>query len=128
MPIVDSAWDSVHTFIRPIASASMGFLAGSENGVWMQMVIAIIAGTVTLDMHAFKASTRLAINTSPEPFSNIVASLLEHAAVIFMFWLFIRHPALALTMIILILVGSFFVIRALWRFVRRLFKRPAANT
>jgi hypothetical protein len=129
VPFVDSAWDSVHTFIRPLGAVGMGYMAGSDHGVIIQTLYALLTGTFALNMHAFKASSRLAINTSPEPFSNIAASTTENASVFFMFWLFIKHPIIASALIIAILVLSFLFLRMLWKFVMKLFKRtPAAPT
>ena len=122
VPFVDSAWDSVHTFIRPLGAAGLGILAGGDQGGLVQTVYALLTGTIALNTHAVKATTRLAINTSPEPFSNILASTAENASVIFLFWLFIKHPILASLLILLILIGSFFFLRMMWRFVVRLFK------
>ncbi len=121
IPVVDSVWDSVHTFIRPLGGFAMGYMAGSEHGPVVQVVYAMVAGTLTLDMHTAKAAGRLAINTSPEPFSNIAASTGEQALVIFMYWFFIQHPIFASLIIIGILVLAFFLIRFLWRFTKKLF-------
>lgn len=121
IPYVDSVWDSVHTVIRPLGGLGIGYLAGSGHGPLVQTAYAMLAGTVTLDMHTAKAAGRLAINTSPEPFSNIAASTAEQALVIGMFWFFIQHPVLAVLIIIGILILAFLLIRMLWRFVKRLF-------
>jgi len=123
VPYVDSAWDSVHTFIRPLGAAGMGMLAGTEQGPLIQTFLAVATGTLALNTHALKASTRLAINTSPEPFSNIVASFSENAVVIFMFWFFIKHPILAALLLVCLIVLSFFLLRLMWRFVMKLFRR-----
>lgn len=123
VPYVDSVWDSVHTIIRPVGAAGIGYLAGSEHGAVVQTLYALFAGTLTLDMHTAKAAGRLAINTSPEPFSNIVASTVEQGAVILMFWFFIKHPVLAGLVIAVILFLAFLLIRFLWRFTRQLFTR-----
>ena len=122
VPFVDSFWDSFHTLIRPAAAAGMGFMAGSDIGPVAQTLLSMGAGTFALNMHAVKASSRLAINTSPEPFSNIAASLAEDSAVIGMFWFFVHHPWLALAAIVLILILSYFLLRLLWKFVKKLFK------
>ena len=127
VPYVDSAWDSVHTFIRPLGAAGMGYLAGSEHGAVIQTLYALLTGTFALNTHAFKAASRLAINTSPEPFSNIAASTTENASVFFIFWLFIKHPVLASALIVLILILSFLLLRLLWKFVMKLFKRKPAE-
>ena len=127
VPYVDSAWDSVHTFIRPLGAASIGALAGVQQGPVAQTLYALLTGTIALNTHAVKATGRLAINTSPEPFSNIAASLAENASVLFLFWFFIKHPLLAALLILLLLVGSFFFLRMMWRFVVRLFKGKPKN-
>jgi len=128
VPYADSAWDSVHTLIRPLGAAGVAYLAGTEHGAGAQMAFAILSGAIALETHTVKSATRLAINTSPEPVSNITASVAEDSAVVLMFWFFIKHPVWATIILILFLIGSFFVIRALWRFVLKLFRRaPAAQ-
>ena len=122
IPFVDSAWDSVHTFIRPLGAAGVGYMAGSDSGPVIQTFYGLVTGTLALDTHAVKATGRLAINTSPEPFSNIAASVSEDAAVIFLFWLFIKHPIIALALILLFLIASFFFLRMMWRFVVKIFR------
>jgi hypothetical protein len=125
VPYVDSAWDSVHTFIRPLGAAGIGALAGTGDGAVTQTLFAALTGTLALNTHVTKASARLAINTSPEPFSNIAASVTENAAVFFMFWFFIKHPWIAAAVIILLLVLSFLFIKMMWGFVRALFRKSA---
>jgi hypothetical protein len=124
VPYVDSVWDWVHTVIRPVGAGTLGFLAGTDIGPAAQAAFAVLTGSIALDSHAMKSSTRMVINTSPEPFSNIAASIAEHSFVIFLFWFFIQNPILACGLIILILVASFFILRALWRFVIKIFRRP----
>jgi hypothetical protein len=121
VPYVDSVWDSVHTFIRPIGGIAIGYLAGSEHGPMIQAMYAMFAGTLTLNTHTAKAAERLAINTSPEPFSNIAASTIEQGLVIFMYWFFIRHPVLTCVIIAGLLTVAFLLIRLLWRFVKAVF-------
>ena len=121
VPYVDSVWDSVHTFIRPLGGIAIGYLAGSAHGPVIQAMYAIFAGTLTLNTHTAKAAERLAINTSPEPFSNIAASTLEQGFVIFMYWFFIRHPVWTCVIITGLLILGALMIRLLWRFVKALF-------
>lgn len=121
VPYVDSIWDSVHTFIRPLGGIAIGYMAGSEHGPVMQTAYAMFAGTLTFNTHTAKAAERLAINTSPEPFSNIAASTIEQGLVIFMYWFFIKHPVISCMMILGLLVFAYFMIRLLWRFVKVLF-------
>ena len=121
VPWVDSIWDSVHTVIRPLGGFGIGYLAGAEHGLVIQTAYAMLAGTVTLNMHMAKAAGRLAINASPEPFSNVAASTVEQGIVIGMFWFFIQHPVIAVLIIIGILFLAVILIRFLWRFVKKLF-------
>ena len=122
VPFIDSAWDSVHTFIRPLGAAGLGAMAGTEYGPLAQTGYALLTGAIALDMHAVKASSRLAINTSPEPFSNIAASVAENTAVFSVYWLFIKHPLIAIGLILLILVATYFFLRMIWGFVCKLFR------
>jgi hypothetical protein len=126
VPYIDSAWDSVHTFIRPLGAAGIGVLAGVGDGPVAQTMFALLTGTIALNTHAVKASTRLAINTSPEPFSNIAASFTENAAVFFMFWFFVKHPWLTAGLILLLLVLSFLFLKMMWGFVKKLFRKSAS--
>ncbi len=121
IPYVDSVWDSVHTVIRPLGGFAIGYLAGSEHGPVIQTLYGMLTGTVTLNMHMAKAAGRLAINTSPEPFSNIAASTVEQSAVVLMYWFFINHPVITGMIIVVILILAFLLIRLLWRFVKKLF-------
>ena len=121
VPVVDSVWDSAHTFIRPLGGFAIGYMAGSEHGPAIQTAYAMITGTLTLNTHTAKAAGRLAINTSPEPFSNIAESTAEQGLVVLMFWFFIQHPFLASLVVIALVVLAFLIIRMLWRFVKRLF-------
>jgi hypothetical protein len=123
IPFVDSAWDTIHTFIRPVGGVVVGYLATTELGPVAQTSFALLTGAVTLESHAVKSASRIAINTSPEPFSNIGMSIAEHSAVLVLFWLVIKHPILAALIVILLIVGSFFFLRMMWRFARKIFKR-----
>ncbi len=123
IPYVDSAWDTVHTFIRPAGALLIGYLAGSEHGPLIQTAYSLVAGTMTLNTHLAKTSSRLAINTSPEPFSNIAASVAEQSFVVFLFWFFIKHPIWASLIIMAAAVFCFLLIRLLWRFVKKIFSK-----
>jgi hypothetical protein len=92
IPWLDSAWDSVHTFIRPIAAT---LLAATALGKWdpvTRTLLSLLAGTVALSAHSAKAATRLAVNHSPEPFSNIGLSLAGDLALPALWWAVIHYP------------------------------------
>ena len=107
VPWVDSAWDSVHSIVRPAIGSVVGFdFASAADVSGVQEVLAGgTSGGLALASHGVKASLRLGINTSPEPFSNIVMSLLEDLAVAGVVALALEYPVAAAT-IALILLGT----------------------
>jgi hypothetical protein len=84
-----------------------------------------MGGTLAATSHATKATTRAAINTSPEPFSNVGASLLEDGMVPLGLWLSVAHPLIFAIVLVLVLVLSVWLIRICWRFLTQLFARVA---
>ncbi|MFJ7907813.1 DUF4126 domain-containing protein [Kitasatospora sp. NPDC096204] len=98
IPYVDSVWDTVHTVIRPVAGATVGVLiASNDPGSLSEVAAGAMGGTSALVSHLVKASLRMAVNTSPEPASNIVVSLAEDLSVAGLITLAIFHPWLAAT-------------------------------
>src|SRR5512143_1252693 len=79
IPWVDSAWDSIHTFLRPIGAALVTSSLFSNLEPAYQVLLFLLAGGVAFSGHSAKAATRLAVNHSPEPFSNVAVSLIEDA-------------------------------------------------
>ena len=75
IPYVDSLWDSVHTFIRPLATSALGYTAMADSGMIIQLLIAFLTGTISLESHLTKATTRVAINASPEPVTTPLQAL-----------------------------------------------------
>jgi hypothetical protein len=92
IPWVDSAWDSVHTFIRPIGAALLTSSLFSNLEPVYQVLLFLLAGGVALSGHSAKAATRLAVNHSPEPFSNVAVSLVEDTFVAGGLYMLVRHP------------------------------------
>ncbi|PYL66771.1 MAG: hypothetical protein DMF28_10640 [Verrucomicrobia bacterium] len=107
IPWVDSIWDAVHTVIRPIGGALLAIQVLGHPSPAFTVVVALLAGGTSLIAHTAKAATRLASNTSPEPFSNIGLSLGEDAAVLGGLALVHFNPLLAL-IIFLISIAAFF--------------------
>jgi hypothetical protein len=125
IPGLDSLWDVVHTVIRiPAGAALAAGVFGADSGL-MALVAALMGGTLAATSHAAKATTRAAINTSPEPFSNVGASLFEDGMVPAGLWLAIAHPVVFVIVLVLVLVLSVWLIRICWRFLRQLFARVA---
>ncbi|WP_341911701.1 DUF4126 domain-containing protein [Polaromonas sp. YR568] len=125
IPGLDSLWDVVHTLIRiPAGAALAAGVFGADSGL-MALIAALAGGTLAATSHATKATTRAAINTSPEPFSNVGASLVEDSLVPAGLWLAIAHPLVFVVVLLLVLVVSVWLIRLCWRFLTQLFARVA---
>jgi len=123
IPYIDSTWDAISTAIRPTAGAVIGVLLAGDASSLDQAVLGVVGGGTALLSHLVKASSRLAINTSPEPVTNIAASLTEDAAVLVVVWFAIEHPraAAAVAGVLLLLgLGAVFVLA---RLVRRGWRR-----
>ena len=118
VPWVDSLWDAVHTVIRPIGGAFLAIrVLGTPDPVF-DVVAALLAGGVSLMTHGMKAGTRLVVNHSPEPFSNIALSVAEDVAVVGGLALIWRDPVLALIVFSVALVAIGFFGPKLWRAVK----------
>ena len=125
IPGLDSLWDVVHSVIRiPAGAALAAGVFGADNAV-MGLVAALVGGSLAATSFTAKATSRAAINTSPEPFSNIGASLLEDGLVPLGLWLAVAHPFIFIALLALVLVISIWLIRICWRFLRQLFMRVA---
>src|SRR6478735_11592667 len=92
IPYVDSTWDAISTAIRPTAGAVIGVLLAGDATTLDQAVLGVVGGGTALLSHLVKAGSRLAINSSPEPVTNIGASLAEDVTVFFLVWFAIEHP------------------------------------
>ena len=101
VPWLDSAWDAVHTVIRPIGGALLAIQVLGHPSPAFTVIVALLAGSASLLVHTAKAATRLTANTSPEPFSNIGLSLSEDAAVLGGLALVHFNPLLALLIFLL---------------------------
>ena len=123
IPFVDSTWDAISTAIRPTAGAVIGVLLAGDASSLDQAVLGVVGGGTALLSHLVKAGGRLAINSSPEPASNILASLTEDMAVLGVVWFALDHPeaaaAIAGVLLLLGLVMLFFVGRLIRRGWRR---------
>jgi hypothetical protein len=132
VPWVDSLWDSVHTFIRIPAGAALAYsVFGADQASWA-VIAALLGGTLAATSHAAKTTTRAAVNTSPEPFSNALLSLAGDAFVPAMLWLAHEWPvaffaALAVTLgvSVVLIVVLFRFLRGLVRRLREHFARPS---
>ena len=104
IPWVDSMWDGVHTFIRPVGGALVALGTAGEGSRTYEVMMALMGGTIAAGSHFTKASTRVAANASPEPFSNWALSFFEDIFVIGLGMLALQYPVVALAVTVLLLV------------------------
>ncbi len=123
IPYVDSTWDAISTAIRPTVGAVIGVLLAGEADSLDQALAGVIGGGTALASHLVKAGSRLAINTSPEPVSNIAASLAEDAAVLGVVWFAIEHPYVAASVAGVFLVIGLVVLYFAAKLIRRGWRR-----
>lgn len=125
IPWVDSAWDLLHTFIRPVGGAVVAISALGAASIEMQALVGILGGTVAAGGHMSKAGTRALANTSPEPFTNWALSLSEDVFVVGLSFLALKYPVAALAVVaVLILVFAGLASILLKAFSRRLRRPP----
>ena len=123
IPGVDTLWDAVHTLIRvPAGAALAASVFGMDQATWATGA-ALLGGTLAATSHVAKATTRAAVNTSPEPFSNLALSLLGDAAVPGTLWLAFTHPIVALIVLAVATLSMVAIIALLMRFLRGLIAR-----
>ena len=125
IPWVDSIWDSVHTLIRPVGGAVIAVATLGDQSPAMQGAIALLGGMVAASSHVTKASTRVAANTSPEPFSNWILSFLGDGFVIGMTMIALNYPLIALAVSVTILILIVLIVRAIWKWLRRPAPEPS---
>lgn len=123
IPYVDSVWDTAHTVIRPVAGAVVAALMAGESGSLPELAAAAVGGSTALMSHLVKAGTRMAVNSSPEPFSNIAVSIAEDLGVAGIVTFAIFHPvaaaAIAGTLLVLGIVTVAFLASRIRRYLRR---------
>lgn len=125
IPWLDSVWDSIHTFIRPAIAVALGFQFGGESGVSgiEEALGAGGSGLTALASHAVKASIRLGINASPEPVTNIIASLSEDGLVAVVILFSINNPEIAAVIAAVLLIVGIALVVYLWTRIRAALKR-----
>jgi hypothetical protein len=119
IPFVDSMWDAVHTVIRIPAGAALAAGALGADSQAMGWIAALLGGSLAATSHATKMTTRAAVNTSPEPFSNVAVSLAEDGLVVFMLWLSAAHPVAFGVVLVVSIVLAVILLVVLVRFLRK---------
>jgi len=127
-PYLDSAWDAVHTFIRVPAGAILAARALGPVSPPLELAAVLAGGGVSFAAHATKATTRLAINASPEPFSNWIASLAEDVVALVGIWMVFNHPLAMLGFVAVFVIAAAWMAPKIWRGLRRLFRRGTGGS
>jgi hypothetical protein len=123
IPYVDSLWDLIHTAIRPVGGALIAVATLGDVSPTVEGLVALLGGTVAAGSHLTKTSTRAAVNTSPEPFSNWFLSFGEDLFVVALGYLALQHPLVALV-VAAVLIGLIVIFAAvIIRTARRWFSR-----
>jgi hypothetical protein len=123
IPWLDSIWDGISTVVRPTVGAWVAWqLAGDSSGV-DQALLTALGGSTALASHGVKSGVRLAVNTSPEPFSNAIVSTTEDVGVITVVSLAVAHPWWALSITASLLIAGTVTVILLWRTISRARRR-----
>lgn len=122
VPYVDSGWDVLHTFIRVPAGAILAAKSLGDMNPALELAALLAGGTVALAAHGTKATVRLAINTSPEPFSNWAASFAEDVTVLGSIWMVFNHPILMLILVVSFMALIVWLLPKLFRLAKRGFQ------
>ena len=120
-PGVDTGWDAIHTFVRIPAGAMLAAGAIGDLNPAVELTAAILGGSLAAGSHATKAGSRVLINTSPEPFSNWIASVSEDVIVITGVWASINHPVLFLIGLAGFILLMIWLLPRLWVGVKKVF-------
>ena len=126
VPLLDSVWDGVHAFIRVPAGALLAAGVFGADNVAMAVVAGLLGGSLSATALATKMTTRAAVNTSPEPFSNWGLSFLEDGLVVAVVWLATQHPLWFGVALAFMLIVSALLLVLLFRFLRAVLRRVAS--
>jgi hypothetical protein len=118
IPYLDSAWDAVHTFIRVPAGAALAAASFAEYDKSIQVIALLFGGGIALSSHGTKASSRMALNTSPEPVSNIAASLVEDVVAIGSILLAVFYPLVIIVIVTICVIIAIFLLPKIFRFLK----------
>jgi hypothetical protein len=124
IPWLDSAWDAVHTLIRPIGGALIAIATIGDVSPGMQTIVGLLGGALATSTHLSKSGTRAVANASPEPFTNWILSLAEDVFVVGLGTLALKYPAVAAVVVIICVVLMIAFATWIIRAVKRRFARP----
>jgi len=121
---LDSAWDAVHTFVRPVGGALLALAVVDPGDPATQVIAFILGGGAALAAHGGKAGARAVVNASPEPFSNVVVSTAEDVATAGLLWAAYEYPYAAAGIALFLLALTIGLLLLARRVIRKLFGRP----
>ena len=122
VPYVDSGWDAIHTFIRVPAGAILAARALGDMNPALELAAMLAGGSIALAAHGAKATTRLAINASPEPFTNWTASVTEDIAVLGGIWMIFNHPIVMIVLVLAFIGLGVWIVPKIIRMAKRGFQ------
>jgi hypothetical protein len=125
VPWIDSAWDAVHTVVRPIGGALIAVATLGHASPATEVVVGLLGGTLAAGTHFGKAGTRLMANASPEPFSNWILSIVEDAFVVGLGFLALKYPLAAAVVVVIGVVVLIACASWILRAIKRRFARAA---
>ena len=121
IPGVDTGWDALHTFVRIPAGALLAAGAVGDVNPAVALSAAILGGGLAAGAHATKAGTRALINTSPEPFTNWTASVVEDVAVVAGLWTALHYPWVFIALLVVFILLMIWLLPKLWRGIKKVF-------
>jgi len=127
VPYVDSGWDVLHTFIRIPAGAVLAARSLGDMNPALEFMALLAGGAVALTAHGTKATVRLAINASPEPFSNWAASVTEDITVLGGLWMIFHHPLLMIILVVSFVALVIWIVPKFFRLAKRGFQALRAR-
>ena len=122
VPYLDSGWDALHTFIRVPAGAILAARALGDMNPALELTAMLAGGSIALAAHGAKATTRLAINASPEPFTNWTASVTEDVAVLGGIWMIFNHPIVMIVLVVAFIGLGVWIVPKIIRMAKRGFQ------
>jgi hypothetical protein len=126
VPFIDNVWDAIHTFVRPLGAGALGYVIAGDSPSVAAAAGALLTGALALSAHSTKATTRAAVNTSPEPFSNIALSLFEDGLVAGLLALAITNPVMALVVVIIFAILGIWLVVKFFGAIKRVRARRAS--
>jgi hypothetical protein len=126
VPFIDNVWDAIHTFVRPLGAGALGYVIAGDSPSIGAAIGALLTGALALSAHSTKATTRAAVNTSPEPFSNITLSLFEDGLVAGLLALAIANPVVTLVVVVVFTILGIWLVVKFFGAIKRIRARRAS--